>query len=132
NPKLRVRGDMGKKLRRPGRRPEYDESVVKVLLKVWRIMDYICGKRLAPVLGEMVELLDRRGELKCKAETRQKLARMSAATIDRLLQPERQKDQLKGRAPTRPGTLATHQIPLRTSSERAEHRPAFTAFGLVG
>src|SRR5438105_5498788 len=56
NPKLRVRGDLGKKLRRPGRRPDYDEEVVKALLKVWRIMDYICGKRLAPVLREMVEL----------------------------------------------------------------------------
>src|SRR6266849_3749426 len=49
--------------------------VVTALLKVWRIMDYICGRRLAPVLGEMVELLDRRGELKCRAETRRKLGR---------------------------------------------------------
>src|SRR5437879_11749084 len=37
SPKLRVRGDVGKKLRRPGRRPDYDEEVVKALLKVWRI-----------------------------------------------------------------------------------------------
>jgi hypothetical protein len=57
NPQLRVRGDVGKKLRRPGRRPDYDEPVVKVLIKVWRIMDYICGKRLAPVLSEIVERL---------------------------------------------------------------------------
>ena len=132
NPKLRVRGDLGKKLRRPGRRPDYDEEVVKALLKVWRIMDYICGKRLAPVLREMVELLDRRGELKCKAETRKKLGRMSAATIDRLLQPERQKYQLKGRAHTRPGTLLKHQIPLRTFSEWDEQRPGFLEIDLVG
>ena len=95
NPKLRVRGDVGKKLRRPGRRPDYDEEVVKALLKVWRIMDYICGKRLAPVLREMVELLDRRGELKCKAETRQKLGRMSAATIDRALKPLRERTRAR-------------------------------------
>jgi len=132
NAQLRVRGDVGKRQRRPGRRPEYDESVVKVLIKVWRIMDYICGKRLAPVLAEMVELLDRRGELKCKAETRQKLARMSAATIDRLLRPERKKYQLKGRAHTRPGTLLKHQIPLRTFSEWDEQRPGFLEIDLVG
>src|SRR5438046_7518459 len=84
NAKLRVRGDVGKKLRRPGRRPDYDESVVKVLIKVWRIMDYICGKRLAPVLREMVELLDRRGEIKCKAETRKQRGRRSAARTDRV------------------------------------------------
>src|SRR2546428_1227430 len=132
NPKLRVRGDVGKKLRRPGRRPDYDEEVVKALLKVWRIMDYICGKRLALVLSEMVELLDRRGELKCKSETRRKLGRMSAATIDRLLQPERKKYQLKGRAHTRPGTLLKHQIPLRTFSEWDEQRPGFLEIDLVG
>src|SRR6266571_3439638 len=84
NPQLRVRGDVGKKLRRPGRRPDYDESVVKVLIKVWRIMDYVCSKRLAPVLAEIVERLQRRGELKSAPEVIKKLSRMSAATIDSL------------------------------------------------
>src|SRR6266480_5411228 len=132
NPKLRVRGDVGKKLRRPGRRPDYDEEVVKALLKVWRIMDYICGKRLAPVLGEMVERLLRHNELRCDAATREKLARMSAATIDRLLRPERQKYQLKGRSHTRPGTLLKHQIPMRTFNEWDEQRPGFLEIDLVG
>jgi hypothetical protein len=132
NPKLRVRGDVGKRLRRPGRRPDYDEPVVKGLIKVWRIMDYICGKRLAPVLAEIVERLQRRGELKCDPEVRKKLSRMSAATIDRLLREERQKYQLKGRAHTRPGTLLKHQIPLRTFSEWDEQRPGFLEIDLVG
>lgn len=132
NPQLRVRGDVGKKLRRPGRRPDYDEPVVKVLIKVWRIMDYICGKRLAPVLAEIVERLQRRGELKCDPEVRKKLSRVSAATIDRLLRGERQKYQLKGRAHTRPGTLLKHQIPLRTFSEWDEQRPGFLEIDLVG
>ena len=115
--KVRVRGDVGKRLRRPGRGPTYDEQTVKVLVQVWRIMDYICGKRLAPVLGEMVERLLRHNELRCDAATAKKLARMSAATIDRLLRPERQKYQLKGRTHTRPGTLLKHQIPMRTFTE---------------
>src|SRR5437867_10022063 len=132
NAKLRVRGDVGKKLRRPGRRPDYDEQVVKVLLKVWRIMDYICSKRLAPVLAEIGERLERRGELKCDPEVIKKLSRMSAATIDRLLRGERKKYQLKGRAHTRPGTLLKHQIPLRTFSEWDEQRPGFLEIDLVG
>ena len=47
--KLRVRGDLGERLRlrRPGRGPTYDEATVKALVQVWRLMDYICGKRLA-------------------------------------------------------------------------------------
>lgn len=132
NRKLRVRGDVGKKLPRRGRRATYDEPVVKTLVQVWRIMDYICGKRLAPVLGEIVERLQRHNELRCDAATGKKLVRMSAATIDRLLRPERQKYQLKGRSHTRPGTLLKHQIPMRTFNEWDEQQPGFLEFDLVG
>lgn len=130
--KLRVRGDVGKKLPRRGRRPTYDEQTVKVLVQVWRIMDYLCGKRLAPIMGEIVARLLRHNELRCDAATSQKLARMSAATIDRLLGPERQKYQLKGRSHTRPGTLLKHQIPMRTFTEWDEQQPGFLEIDLVG
>ena len=132
NRKLRVRGDVGKRLARPGRGRTYDEQTVKALVQVWRIMDYICGKRLAPVLAEIVERLRRHNELRCDAGRAKKLARMSAATIDRLLGPERQKYQLKGRAHTRPGTLLKQQIPMRTFSEWDEERPGFLEMDLVG
>lgn len=52
--------------------------MLKALLPIWRIFDYICGKRLAAILGEMAELLMRQGELKCDPETLAKLKRMSA------------------------------------------------------
>ena len=94
NQKLRVRGDVGKRLRRSGRGRTYDEQTIKVLVQVWRIMDYICGKRLAPVLAEIVERLLRHNELRCDAATARKLGQMSAATIDRVLRAERQKYQL--------------------------------------
>jgi len=132
NRKLRVRGDVGKKLPRRGRGPTYDEQTVKALVQVWRIMDYICGKRLAPVLGAIVERLLRHNELRCDAATSKKLMRMSAATIDRLLRPERQKYQLKGRTHTRPGTLLKHQIPMRTFNEWDEAQPGFLEMDLVG
>jgi hypothetical protein len=79
----------------------------------------------------MVDTLIALGELKCDAETRQKLKRLSAATIDRLLAPERKKYQLKGRAHTRPGTLLKHQIPIRTFSDWDEQRPGFVEVDLV-
>lgn len=41
-------------------------------------MDYICGKRLAPVLGEVVERLLRHNELRCDVATSKKLTAMSA------------------------------------------------------
>jgi hypothetical protein len=128
----RVRGDVGKRLSRPGRGATYDEQTVRVLVQVWRLMDYICGKRLSPVLGEVVERLLRHNELRCDAATAKKLSQMSAATIDRLLRPERKKYQLKGRSHTRPGTLLKHQIPMRTFSEWDEQQPGFLEIDLVG
>ena len=76
---------------RSGRGRYYDEKTVVVLRKIWRTMDYICGKRLQPVLGEMAELLERCREIKCDALVKKKLSEMSAATIDRLLRPEDEK-----------------------------------------
>lgn len=128
---VRVRGSTRKKAKREVVRC-YGEPEKKALEKVWRIMDYICGKRLAPVLGEMTDLLVRHGELQCTAETQEKLGRMSAATIDRLLKAERKKYQLKGRSHTKPGTLLKHQIPIRTFSEWDDDRPGFLEIDLVG
>lgn len=65
----------------PPRKKQYDEGVLIVLRKVWKTMDYICGKRLAPVLGETVRVLERFGEITLDDESREKLGRISAATF---------------------------------------------------
>jgi hypothetical protein len=60
-------------------------------------MDYICGKRLQPILPELSTVLERHNEFSCDQETRAKLLRISAASIDRLLKAERRKYQLRVR-----------------------------------
>lgn len=117
---------------RRGRAPCYDEQVKAALIKIWKVMDYICGKRLQPALAEMVVVLERHNELRCDRPTREKLLRISAATIDRLLRPERRKYELRGRARTKPGTLLKHQIPIRTFAEWDEQQPGFAEIDLVG
>lgn len=114
------------------RAPLYDEQVKAALIKIWRVMDYICGKRLQPALAELVLVLERHNELRCDPSTRAKLLRVSAATIDRLLRPERRKYELRGRARTKPGTLLKHQIPIRTFAEWNEQQPGFGEIDLVG
>jgi len=119
----------------PGRmksRKVYDQQVLIVLRQVWVILDYICGKRLVAILPEVLARLEYFGELKVEPEVRTKLLRISAATIDRLLRAERNKQQLRGRARTKPGTLLKKQIPLRTFSEWNEQRPGFVEIDLVG
>jgi len=114
------------------RKRVYDEHVESVLVTVWKILDYICGKRLRGVLDETIGKLEQFGEITCDRETREKLNRMSASTIDRLLSGERRRAQLKGRSGTRPGSLLKKQIPMRTFSEWDEGKPGFMEIDLVG
>lgn len=127
---LAVRSGSGRRVRKRARL--YDEKVVTALLKLWRIMDYICGKRLQPIVPELVTVLERHNEFSCDRETRAKLLRISAATIDRLLKPERRKHELRGRSGTKPGTLLKKQIPIRTFAEWDDLQPGFAEIDLVG
>ena len=110
----------------------YDQQVLTSLRKVWLLMDCICGKRLAPILPEMIRVLESHGELKLKPKVRQKLQQISAATIDRLLAQEKKQFLNGSRARTKPGTLLKSQIPIRTFTEWNEAKPGFTEIDLVG
>lgn len=112
-------------------RKRYDERVLTALRRIWLILDFICGKRMVAILPEVLRRLEYFDELKVDEETRAKLLRISAATIDRLLGAERRKHQLRGRGRTKPGTLLKKQIPLRTFSEWNEQRPGFVEIDLV-
>ena len=114
------------------RRKHYDQDVLVRLRQIWIILDYICGKRLAAIMPEVLARLEYFGELKVAPEIRAKLLRISAATIDRLLRAERRKHELRGRGRTKPGTLLKKQIPLRTFSEWNEQQPGFVEIDLVG
>ncbi len=118
-------------IERRGRAKIYGEEELRALTHIWKIYDYLCGKRLAPVMAEAVEVLEKFGEIRLGASTREKLGRISAATIDRMLARERGRYELKGRGHTRPGTLLKKQIPVRTFSEWDDARPGFTEIDLV-
>lgn len=110
----------------------YDEEVRKPLIKIWYIMDCICGKRIAPVLGSIIKKLEQFHEITLEDKVREKLLKISAATIDRMLEGERKKQTIKGRGNTKPGTLLKNQIPIRTFSDWDEQKPGFTEIDLVG
>ena len=110
----------------------YDEQVVQALIKLWQLLNYLCGKRLVAIMPELIAKLEQFGELRLAPTTKQKLLRISAASIDRLLQPERRKQQLRRRSHTKPGTLLKHQIPIRTFAEWDEAQPGFAEIDLVG
>jgi hypothetical protein len=131
NKKVIVVGDLRKKHKRQRQRT-YGEDVLKPLKQIWVIMDCICGKRLRPLLKELLAVLQKHKELKITGEIKKKLLRISASTIDRILKAERKKYEIKGRSLTKPGTLMKHQIPIRTFSEWDEQKPGFVEIDLVG
>jgi hypothetical protein len=124
-------GDCRKKVKRTRDRT-YDEQVVRVLKRVWLIMGFICGKRLKPALKEVIPILEKYKEIELDKTVREKLSKISAATIDRVLALERKKRSLRQRTRTKPGTLLKHQIPIRTFCEWDEQRPGFVEIDLVG
>lgn len=110
----------------------YDDAVMIPLKKAWEMMDYICGKRLAPILKELIPRLIRFREIRLTQEAKDKLMKISPATIDRILASERKKYKIKGRANTKPGTLLKSQISIRTFSQWDDKRPGFVEIDLVG
>jgi hypothetical protein len=117
---------------RKPRDPVYGPDVLVALRKVWAVLDAPSGKRLAPFLPEIVERLIAHGELDISEATRYQLCRMSAATIDRRLAPERARWMGKGRSLTKPGSLLKSQIPIRTWRDWDDARPGFVEIDLVG
>jgi len=104
---------------------KYGPNVIAALTVCWTVLGMPAGKRLAPVLGELVAVLRHFGELVIDEDTAELLVSMSAATIDRRLAGERAKYQLKGRVCTKPGSLLKSQIPVRTWADWDDARPGF-------
>ena len=71
------------------------------------------------------------GEIKLSTKVREKLFKISAATVDRLLAKERKKYRIKGRSTTKPGTLLKKSIPIRIFTEGDEKVPGFFEVDLV-
>jgi len=66
-------------------------------------------------MGEAVEKLEKHKELNVSPEVREKLKKISASTIDRLLKPVKDRYRLgKGKKGTKPGTLLKNAIPIKT------------------
>ena len=109
----------------------YDQEIFMVLKKIWIICDYICSKRLAPFLSEIIPVLEKHGEINLTTKVREKLFKISAATIDRMLAETRKRYRIKGRSTTRPGSLLKKSIPIRTFADWDEKVPGFFEVDLV-
>jgi hypothetical protein len=104
---------IGEARRRGGPRRRYGEPEKTVLKGIWLAAEQPCGKRLKAA----VPLWLPHYETECgpiDSGLRGRLLNLSAATIDRLLEPVRVAQGSRGRCGTRPGTLLRKDIPVRT------------------
>jgi transposase InsO family protein len=129
-----LRGAVVLKIVKPrvGRAPTYGPVVSTALTKCWAVLRAPAGKRLAPMLPVLVPMLRRDKEVELTDDEAALLVRMSAATIDRRLAPERAKMMSRGRSHTKPGTLLKSQIPIRTWADWDDAVPGFVEIDLVG
>lgn len=117
--------------RRP-RAPTYGPDVVAALQFCWAVLGAPTGKRLAPVIGELVATLRRFGELDISDEVAAAVVTMSPATMDRRLAEARAAMTLRGRSHTKPGSLLKDSIPIRTWAQWDDAVPGFVEIDLVG
>lgn len=109
-------GDPVTERRHGGGRTPYGPEVREVVGLLWEAADRICGKRLAPFIPELLQMLERAGELTVAPVVRAQVLGVSAATIDRLVAPAR----LEGRRPhtqSRAAVALKALVPVRTFGE---------------
>jgi len=120
-------GDGGKSRRK---RRLYDENVRDLLVKIWKMSDRLCSKRLRPFLGEFMEVLERKGHIHPSPFEKSRLIQMSPSTIDRLLKDTRKKER-RSISTTKPGQLLKKSIAIRTFNDWDDKTPGFLQIDLV-
>lgn len=100
---------------KPGPASGYDmPELVETLRAIWMASDQLCSKRLKAALPQWLPHYETSFH-PLSADTLAKLGSISAATIDRLLQPIRAKTGRRGLSGTKPGTLLKKHIPIQAS-----------------
>ena len=109
----------------------YGEDVEKAVLAVWRFFQYVCGKRLVPMIRENLEALFADAKLNLPPEAKDKTAKISRSTVERMLKTGRNRHKAKGTCATKPGTLLKQQLPVRTFWHWDHKKPGFTEVDTV-
>jgi hypothetical protein len=113
------------------RAKRYGDDIRNALLEIWtKAGNRLCSKRLVPILPTLIAKMEEFGHLHLSNDQKTKLATLSAATVDRLLLPERRK-QGRGRGTTKPGFLIKKHIPIRTFADWNDAAPGFLEADLV-
>lgn len=102
---------------RKTRKRKYGGDVMRVVVKIWELLEYPCGVRLKPSLIPMADALVRSNEMIVNNSVRSQLAIINPKTLDRRLKREREIRKLsRTRGTTRHGSLLKSSIPVRITN----------------
>lgn len=111
-----------KKATKRGRKKQYHNPLIlEVLQDIWIATNLPCAKRLKAIIPLW---LPHYHKFIIPEDIRQKLLKISAATIDRLMAPSRAKYTKRGLATTKPGAILKKRIPVKTN-QWDERTPGF-------
>ena len=111
----------------------YQEAAREALTLLWEASDRLCGKRLQPLLPVLVEAMEQHGHLQLDPVVREQVLTVSAATIDRLLCPVRERiqgtQQRRGVPPHSERVFQSAPLPMGTTRRPGTWKPiwSFTA-----
>lgn len=105
---------------------KYSDGARLVLVHVWALMGYPCGKYFVVMAPMWIPLLAAAGDLDQSWATQtavEEVAQMSAATVDRYLKGARDAMRLKGITSTKPSPLLRNSIAIRRAGDELEDAP---------
>jgi hypothetical protein len=104
---------MSKKLSKRGRKKVYDDPMILQVIKdIWVAANLPCAKRLKTMLPNWLPHYD---NYILSKDVKDKLLRISPATIDRLMDTFRNKYSKRGLSTTKPGSIIKKRIPVKTN-----------------
>ncbi len=106
------------KIRTSTGRKKYIGEVLPLIVKIWELLDYPCGKRLKPMPVETANRLITFKEISPINDiVKSQLQTIGRNTLDRYLAKERQIRRLgRGRSTTRRGSLLKSSVPIRITN----------------
>ena len=114
---------------RPWRRV-YGAAEREALILLWEASDRVCGKRLKAIVPTLIDAMERHGHLALAPDVRAAVLQMSAATIDRVLRPQKEGCGTRRRR-RGPSSAIRRSIPVRTCLDWHDPPPGFVEADLV-
>ena len=108
----------------------YNEAVKEALIIIWETADRICSKRLKAAIPDLMNAMERHKHLKLNPTVHQRLLKISASSIDRLLS-EIRKNANPHKKKRKSSKKASKQIPIRTFADWDDPVPGFLEIDFV-